>query len=144
MRPRKKILAALIVLAVMLGWPVAAHYRAKARVAAYRRQLIAQGEKLSVTELTPLPPADNDNGAASLMSAYWRAGNLNYSNQPPTMKPVVPGRVLVAWRQVVLPTSDSTNIWPGLHEDLGEKSDALDAMREALERPAISFNVDYS
>ena len=144
MKPRTKIIAALLLLAVIVGWPVAAHYRAKNKVAAYRRQLIAQGEKLSVAELTPSPPADQDNGAASLMSAYWQAGTLNYTNQPPTMRPVVPGRALVAWRQAVLPTSDSTNVWPGLRDDFEKKSDALDAMREALEKPAIAFSVDYS
>ncbi len=142
MRRRKKLVAALLVLAVIVGWPVAAHYRAKNKVAAYRRQLLAQGEKMSVSELTPLLPAGKDNGADALISAIWQAGF--FTNYTPTMRPVVPGRALVAWRQSILPTSDSTNVWPGLKEDLERKSAALDAMCAALEKPAIAFNLDYS
>jgi hypothetical protein len=144
MRPRRKAIAALVMLAIILGWPVASHYRAKHRVAAYKRQLITQGEKMSVQENTPPPRVVGENGAVSLQSALWTIGSINYTNQPPVMRSLVPGRALVAWQQAALPTEDSTNVWPDLAEDLERKSDALEEIRTALGKPTLVFNLDYS
>jgi hypothetical protein len=144
MRHRRKWIAVLLLLAVFVGWPVVAHYRLKHKAAGYRRQLIAQGEKLTVAELTPVLPPDAENGAAGLLAAAAQFGTFNGTNQPPAMRIVAPGRALVAWRQAVLPTGDSTNIWPGLREEIAARRDALAAARAALARPALVMNLDYS
>ncbi len=144
MRRRTIILGALILLAVIIAWPVLLHFRLKHRVAKYRQQLIAQGEKMTVAELTPLLPADRDNGAADFLAAVWRVGIINSTNQPPAMKRVVPGRAVVVWQQPVLPTWKTTNAWPGLREDFEVKSDALAAMRDAIKSPALVFPLDYA
>lgn len=146
MRPRIKVLLASgLLLSALVSWPVAAHYRAQARVAGYKRQLQAMGEKLTIAELAPPPSAEGLRGSDALLLAARRTVLLpaNSSNLPPTMKYLAPGRALVAWQQAVLPTSDSTNIWPGLADVLAANTDDLADIRAVLQAPVLSFDLDY-
>jgi len=49
---------------------------------------------------------------------------------------------LIAWQQEILPTLESTNVWPGLTA-ASSKQRALEAIRAALEKPALVFEVNY-
>src|SRR6266446_3022766 len=144
-RRTKVIAVTLLALTLLVSWPVAAHYRARGKVQDYKRQLQARGEKLMIDELVPPPPAYDSNGAAALMAA---ASQLQWSsldsNSPPSMKYIGPGRAMVAWQQEILPTADSTDIWPGLRKTLAEEEQELAAIRAALERPVVAFDLNYA
>ena len=108
--------AVLLMLGLLVGWPVAAHYRAKANLAKYKHQLQELGEKLTVAELAPKPSFEASRAAGNLMTAatFLRTPSPNWTNYPSAMKYIAPGKALVAWQQVVLPTTDTTNVCPGL------------------------------
>src|SRR5581483_6972619 len=139
MKLRWKILlgvTAAIGLALLL--PMGAHYRAKASVAAYKRQLKAQGEKLTISELIPPTPTNGPNGAQALLSAGSRL-SVNISNYAPMMTIISPGHARAAWKQEVLPTEDLPNVWPDLIKELESQQDALSGARTALASPVLDF-----
>ncbi len=123
--------------------PVATHYRAKAAVERYRKQLRSQGEKVTIEELTPSISKEGENGGPALVQA---AGMLYYvpTNAPPAMKIIAPGRVMVAWAEAVLPSEKSTNIWPRLTAEIDGRRDALTGIRAALQYSEIRFDLNYS
>ncbi len=140
--PRKMLLAAgALALALAVGYPLFKHYQLKAAVEAYRRQLRAQGEKLTIAELTPPPPTNGPNGAFVLWSA---AGQLGLLPDPPAMTLVAPGRARVAWAQAVLPTRAATNLWPQLAAAIETNRPVLAQLRQALENPVVQFDLNYS
>ena len=147
MSTRTKVIAtSAVVLALLVAWPVASHHRAKRKVEDYQRQLKARGEKLEIAELTPPHSADDFRTSADLMRAasYMRSSSPSYSNLPPTMKFVAPGKALVSWQQAILPTDQTTNVWPGLSADLADNREAMEEVRSALQGPVLAFDLDYT
>jgi hypothetical protein len=59
------------------------------------------------------------------------------------MKFLGPGKALAASREPVLPTDESTNIWPDLIRIVAENESALEQVRQALAVPDFAFNLDY-
>ena len=135
-------LAAVLLLAFLAGCPVVKHYQLKGAVEAYRRQLRAQGEKLTIAELTPPPPTNGPNGAPALSFAASQLGSLQ--NPVPAMTAVAPGRARVAWAEAVLPAEDTTNLWPVLAAAVETNQATLDAVRAALASPVLQFDLNYS
>ncbi len=128
-----------------MAWPVAAHYRVKSRLAEYKRQLEASGEKLRIAELAPLPFPEGVRASGTLLMSAVGLGAIAppASNQPPMMKFLAPGHALAASRQNILPTQESTNVWPGVDAMLARREDVLAQIRAALEAPVLSFDLDY-
>ncbi len=135
--------ALLLVLAVAVTWPVTAHYRAKWRLADYKRRLQAAGERLTFAQLIPNPRTDGPNGAWSLQTASGRLNSAELTNLPPTMKWVAPGRAIVSWREDPLPTIDSSNVWPALSQAVNRQRETVTEIRAALESPVLSFDLNY-
>src|SRR5262245_15635175 len=96
---RKILLSVVAVILLFAGFLVIMHYRAKWVVEAYRKQLIAQGEKLSIAELVPPAPTNGLSGAPALMAV--RLNSLNDDLYPSVMKMLSPGRARVGWTQEV-------------------------------------------
>src|SRR5437870_1107031 len=97
------VLGASMVLALVVLWPVVTHHAAKRRLERYKQQIAANGEKLRIDELAPaLSPASLSAGGR-LMAATVRLGTAPYSNFPPVMKLLSPGRALVSWKQEIQP-----------------------------------------
>jgi hypothetical protein len=146
MSRRAKILVSITVLfSVAIAWPVASHFRLKWKLEAYKRHSRDMGEKWSIAEVAPVPPRDDLNGAAALAMALGRINTgLLSSNLPPFMKPIGPGKALVSWKETVLPTQDSTNIWPRAASTVEANEATLEDISAALEQPALCFNLDYS
>lgn len=142
-RGGKILIWILVIGGVVVLLPVVTHYRAKAAVARYRKQLQKQGEKLTIAQLTPRVSAEGENGGPALVRAAAMYGRWT-TNSPPMMRIVAPGRVLVAWAEAVLPSEKSTNIWPGLEAEIRACHDALAGVRAALQYPVIQFDPDYS
>ena len=149
MNRRTKIIAALIlgaglVLMLAAGWPFAAHYRAKWRVEEYKRQLRAGGEKLAIAELTPSLPVADIGAARTLMDATaGLSGPSPPRNFIPLMRSVAPGHAIVAWKQEILPTQETTNVWPGLSAMIRENEDALAKVRVAMRNPTRASKLAY-
>ena len=131
-----------IVAAIALP-PVIAHYRAKAAAEKFKAQLRAQGEKLSIDELLPLPPLGTPNGASPLLDALSRLTSFDYELQPSVMKMVQPGHARIVWQQAALPTEKTEDIWPVLRAHLETNRVALEDVREAIGQPVLHFRVNY-
>jgi hypothetical protein len=136
------LLVILIVLVLLVGWAVAAHYRAKARLARYLRQLQAAGEKVTIAQAapTPSPEALQAGHDLFLAASYLLANGSNY---PPTMRYLAPGKAVVGWQQDPLANSECRNVWPGLRRELAQNADALAEVRRALRAPQLDYGLDY-
>lgn len=133
--------ASLGVLALLTVLP---HYRLKRAVAAYRQELRAKGEKLSIEELIPPPVPAESNGVIEFNAAIARLPRVNPDSQPSLMRYVGPGRARVAWRQAELPNHRGTNTWPEIETVVDSGRDALAALQAALAKPAFQYDLDYS
>ncbi len=136
---------ATLLASLLVGWPVGAHYRAKYKLAKYKQQLRERGEKMTIAELAPRPSPEVSDATGELMRAagLLRPLSPNYTNLPPAMRYISPGKAMVAWQQPILPNMDSTNVWPELRQEMEANQDALAQLRAALEAPLIGFDLDY-
>jgi hypothetical protein len=143
MTSRRKIFVILgIVLGLVLIFYVMAHSQTNGALESYKRQLRAKGEKLTIAELTPPTPTNGPNAAPALMNVAGQL-QLGSSNWVPVATPISPGHLRVAWQQEILPTEDSTNIWPQLATELENMREALSQARAALTNPVLSFSLNY-
>lgn len=141
-RRTKFIAAAGLILVLLMGWPVANHYRLKWKVEDYRRELRARGTKVDVAELAPPRSAEALNNSADLLRLLSLLNSP--SNSPPVLKFVIPGKALVSWQQDPLPTDQTADVWPGLRRELERNRDNLAEIRSVAKRPALAFDLDYS
>jgi hypothetical protein len=140
------ILFAGVILLLLLT-PLGMHYSAKARLEAYKKQLIASGEKLAPSDLAPTPDAPARERAARLLGA---ASNLTSVTDfyPGGMKMIKPGRARVAWRQAELMEEVGaaeifTNVWLLLREARTRDEAELDEIHDILASCNIQFPLDY-
>jgi hypothetical protein len=137
--------------ALLLAWlifvPLFMRHRAQARLEAYERELLASGEKLAISDLTPNPSAEGQKNAAALL----RAGNSLTSTidfYPNGMKEIKPGCARVAWRQTelneqILPSGIFTNVWPLLRAARTNDDETFAEIRGILSAGNIQFPLDY-
>lgn len=143
MKRRRKILLGTGIAVALALVPVITHFRAKAAAEKFKAQLRAQGEKLAIDELVPLPPLDTPNGARAFLDALSRLPSFYAEIQPGVTKMVQPGHARITWQQSTLPTDKSENIWPELRAYLETNRVAMADLREALQHPALHFQVNY-
>lgn len=120
------------------------HERAKARLEAYKAQLTAKGEKLAVADHVPKLPPTLSNAAPDFIVAANRLTELKPEFQPKRMHLVAPGRARVTWQQPELPTEKESDLWPIVTAHVEGNRQLLAEMADALERPEMVFNLDYS
>ncbi|HZV36184.1 MAG TPA: hypothetical protein VFB72_16530 [Verrucomicrobiae bacterium] len=144
MRLKRKILIALVMIVILaVLWPLMLHHRAMSQVEKYRKQLAAQGEKLTVAEIAPHPTADEQASAREALAAISGLGHA-ISNFPPTMKMLAPGRMFLTSKEESLPDPASSNLWPELQSQIERNSRKFDDLRAALKGLAGQVNLDYS
>jgi hypothetical protein len=129
---RTKILLLLLpalVLAVLLLLP---HGDYRREVEAYKKQLLAQGEKLSVAELAPLSSTNGPNAAIALTNAM--EGFRLPVDYPPTMKLVGPGIAIIGHSnpQPIEMASYASNMVKAAE------------LRAILQAPVLHYNLDYT
>jgi hypothetical protein len=134
-----------LVVSVILGL----RWQAQWNLSAYRKKLIASGEKLTVAELSPKRNSEATNAAlflrlVSTIKPFWQY-------QPSAMKSIKPGVSRVAWRQVeVMETmygnkgETLTNVWPALTEALTKNEQTMDEVQALVDEGGIEFIQDYS
>lgn len=120
------------------------HERAKARLAAFKADLIAKGEKLAIADHVPKLPPALSNAAPDFLAAANRLTELKAEWQPSRMRMVAPGKARVTWQQPELPTDKEPDLWPFIAAHVEDNRHLLAEMAVALERPEMVFNLDYS
>ena len=94
-RLKRRILISVLALAVLAALRAAFHnVRAKRALRAFKAELVAKGEKLTVEEMTPPSHPEARRAANDLMQAAWqlRAGLVVPNNLPKAMGVVLPGK----------------------------------------------------
>ncbi len=141
-----KLLIGFIALFIApLVWIAAMHFKLKHDVAAYKKQLIAKGEKLAIADWTP-PRSTNQTASAALQAAVRPMGGNNLDHYPSAMRMVAPGRAQVSWKSDAPYDWDAkrkTNIWALIKNDFETNADALEALREVTEQGEFIFPVAY-
>lgn len=120
------------------------HERAKARLAAFKADLIAKGEKLTIADHVPKLPPALSNAAPDFIAAANRLTELKAEWQPARMRMVAPGKARVTWRQAELPSEKEPDIWPFITAHVEENRPLLAEVAAALERPEMVVNLDYT
>src|SRR5437879_2870177 len=101
-RLKRRTLISVLALAGLAALLAALHnVRAKQALRAFKAELIAKGEKLTIEELTPPARLEARRAANDLMQAAWqlRAGLVVPNILPRAMLSVLPGKASVGWKQ---------------------------------------------
>jgi len=146
LRPRR--IALLAVAAAVAGfglWLWIYHLQAKGRLEAYKKELRAAGEKLTIDELTPKPVPADENGAVLFPKAM---SLMNYGvlsrNPVPAMRAVAHGRAMIGWTQPdIREPKVATNSWEEALGDLAALQPALQVLAQMSDRRALQFPIDY-
>jgi hypothetical protein len=141
-RKRKIWVVASLVAALLVLIPLGLRWRAQWNLNAYRKKLIASGEKLTVEELAPKrdPQATNTVAflkLASALSPLW-------DNAPGAMRLIKPGVARVAWRQsrCLERTDDSKpsiDVWPAFTDAVRTNEPAIDELQARLNAGGVEF-----
>ena len=136
MKRRSKILIRAV-LALGIAWVLSlsvSHKNARDKVAEYKQELRAKGEKLTFAELAPPPSTKTPNGA----KAFMDASNLLSSSsigRPPMMDLIAPGVARIG----------HTNIAAELMSNYASNVQRTAALRTILTNAAVlDFNLGYS
>jgi len=136
-------LAAVLVLLI----PLELRWRAQWRLKAYRKKLIAAGEKLTVEELAPKSNGQATNTALFLQLALALPSFSDFS--PSTMLTIKPGVARVVWRQSrcmekIDDKKPAIDVWPLLMEALMTNRATLTHLQALVDAGGIEFIHDYN
>ena len=138
----------LILLILVLLPPVfllCEHLRGRISLAHYRHVLIAQGEKLTAHDLTPLSPR-GENGAPEIVEAKkeLKEGMILPMHYPPRMKLTPAGHAIICFQEEEWVEDKVTYQWDQLAADLETNAATLGRIRVALEKPVMDNKLDLS
>jgi hypothetical protein len=148
MSRKRKIWVVVSLAAVLVVlMPLELRWRAQWRLNAYRKKLIAAGEKLTVEELAPKSNWQGTNTALFLKLASALPSFTHFS--PSAMLPIKPGVARVAWQQTrcmekIDGSKPGIDVWPRLTEAVVKNQATLTQLRAMGEAGGIEFVHDYS
>ena len=145
-RSKHRVLISVLALAGLAALFVVLHnFRARRALLAYKAELVAKGEKLTIDELTPPFSTEAQRAASDLVQAasQLRQGSVVPKNSPQPMEMVSPGKTRIGCKQPDIRTRYGTNTWDELVEDLKLNAVALEQIREALKNPQFDMNLNY-
>jgi hypothetical protein len=117
----------------------------ESRLEAYRKTLIAKGEKLTWAEVLPPPTPPESNGLSEVQMAFSLLGKESSNAPLPyAMLMVAPGRAMIGHRQPEALGYDFTNSWVDFTADRATNRPALVWLQAACQRPRLVFPLDYS
>lgn len=131
MKLRLKILLVLVFLCFIGAIALLPHGGYRREVEAYKQQLLAHGEKLTIEELAPPPYTGESNGAIAFMQLM--ANYTAPTDYPPMMKIVVPGLAQIG----------STNFDPMLTNRYDQNLQTMEQLRGILRNSVLEFNPNY-
>jgi hypothetical protein len=129
---RSKILFVLVVLLILGFIFLTPHGRYRHELEAYKQQLVARGEKLTIAELAPPPSIDPSNGAKAFMQFMG-----NYSSPtdyPSAMKMVAPGLAEIG----------CTNDAAVMSVNYARNMRQMVELRNILNASVLDFDLNYS
>ena len=117
----------------------------KKEVEAYKKSLIAQGEKLDISELLPPPVSPEQNGADLVNQALGMltTEDFEYSNLIAAARLIAPGKAIVCFEQPDVRDWNSINSWSNEMAVVEDDRPMTELLRQAANYPAIEFNLDY-
>lgn len=143
----KIFIAVSVVLLIFTAmWVATIHWQAGSEVDTYRKLLLAKGEKLEIGEVTPAPVPPERNGVMMMRAAFglFRSGLDNYSNMPPMMCMVAPGKAMVCFQQPEFHGKITFSSWQDAALAVEEDRPAAETLWQVMNYPAIDFQLDYS
>jgi hypothetical protein len=150
MKLRWKILICVGIFSVLMvvSLTVTMHIQPQNGLEAYKKLLRDKGEKLGISEVLPPHIPDESNGVSLLESAFslFVPTEVEFSNLPPAMRMVAPGKAMVGWAQSNLVEAGSdgyTNSWRNAQEAVEANQPAIELLRQAGYR-GFDFNLDYT
>ena len=130
--------------------------RGQIALAHYKRELIAEGEKLMFKELIP-PTPEGENGTPEALQAIERLqkGSVLPNNAPPVMRVTPSGHAVVGFwedewvsdigfRDGEWVSGKVTNSWAQLARELRTNDSTLAEIRSALAKPVLINELDYT
>jgi hypothetical protein len=146
LRHRWKILIGLFVVLISLtGIELATIGNGpKEEVEAYKKSLIAKGEKLEISELLPPPVPPGQNGANVIIEALNMATVEDYSNLVSPMRMIAPGKAIVCFEQPEIRDDDFTNSWSNALAVVEADRPMTELLKQAVNYPIFDFYLDYN
>jgi hypothetical protein len=120
------------------------HAKGKSAVDNYRAQLVAHGEKLTVSEMLPRGVRPEQNSLVTFQTANRLLGKYRFfdTNAPSPMRLVKPGKALVSWAQPDV-RNERTNTWDECQAAAAEEQELTELLETMIERPVLDFHLDY-
>jgi hypothetical protein len=150
MRRHWKLLIAIVVVMLALTgvWVVTMCIEPSDDVEAYKKSLIAKGEKLTVAELLPPPVPPAQNGADVVKEAARLIVGINGddygTNLPLAMRLISPGRAAVGFLQPDIRADYFTNSWSNVLQVMEANRPAAEMLKRVLDCSALDFHLDYT
>ncbi|HEU6447580.1 MAG TPA: hypothetical protein VFV23_03990 [Verrucomicrobiae bacterium] len=125
---------------------VSMHVQPSNEVDAYKKSLIARGEKLEISEVLPADVPVESNGVMLVEQAFslFTPSGDEWTNWPPMMRMVAPGKAIVEFEQPDIRASDYTNSWDNVIAAAKEQASALELLEQAATYPAWDFDLGYT
>jgi hypothetical protein len=121
------------------------HAKGKNAVDKYRAQLVAKGEKLTISEMLPRGVRPERNSLGTFQAANLLLGKYRFfdTNAPYAMRSAKAGKAMVAWAQPDV-RNDKTNTWGECQAEAAEEQELTELLEGIIERPVLDFQLDYS
>jgi hypothetical protein len=122
------------------------HVQSSNEVDAYKRQLLARGEKLAISEVLPSAVPAAQNGVDSLRSAFgaYLIETDEWTNRPPAMRMIASGKAIVGSFQTDVREYDFTNTWENVLIAATLDAPVREFLVQAASYPVLDFQLDYS
>ena len=145
---RSRVLIGIGIAAVLVLLGISIRYfRGEQALKRYERKLLAQGEKLKVSDWIPAPVPEERNRTRifrhAIMALPNAAMNFLGTNGPHGMKMCAPGKAIVAWAQPDV-REDGTNSWEEELAIYETERPALAELETIGEHPSFDFGLDYN
>jgi hypothetical protein len=136
-----------VAVALVFLVPLCFRWQAQWSLSAYRKKLIAAGEKLTVPELAPKTNPQATNTGLFLKLALAVKPFEDY--RPTAMLAIKPGVARVASRQPHLiekvdAARPAMDVWPALADAVSTNKQTLDQIQALMEAGGIEFDEDYN
>jgi len=117
----------------------------KKAVEAYKKSLIANGEKLDISELVPPSVPPEQNGADIVNEALGLLTPEDYeeSNLIPAMQMIAPGKAIVCFEQRNPRNRYFTTSWANEMTLVEDDRPMTELLRQAMGYSAVDFHLDY-
>lgn len=119
--------------------------RGQISLARFKSALAAKGEKLNPADFA-LPVSKGGNGVPAIVQAMLqlKPGAILSGDFPPKMEMLPSGHAVVGFREKEWGFAEKTNSWEALALEWNTNQSTLLEIRDALEKPVLKSELDYS